>query len=139
MSLYKQFKTDANLEKEGILLELGQTDDGKPIAFRIARAGGGNVAFAKVMEAKMKPYRRQLQTDTLDPKVAERILREVYAEAVILGWENVQDEDGNEMEFSVENCIKLLTDLPELYLEIQQSSQKTALYRQMVREADAKN
>lgn len=139
MSLYKQFRTDEKLEKEGIFLELGVTDDGKPILIRIARAGGANVAFAKTMEAKMKPYRRQLQTETLDSKVAEKILMEVYAATVVLGWENVTDEHGKELNFTPENCVKLFTDLPDLYAEIQQSSQKVALFRQMEREADSKN
>ena len=34
MSLYKLFKTNENLETDGIWLEYGQTADGKPIEYQ---------------------------------------------------------------------------------------------------------
>lgn len=139
MSLYKQFKTNKELEKDGILLEYGLNSKGQPICIRIARAGGGNVQFSKRFEAKLKPFRRQVQNETLDPQLAEKLVREVYAESVVLGWENVEDEDGNELPFSVENAIKLFTDLPELFKDIQEQSGKMALFREEILEADSKN
>jgi len=139
MSLYKQFKTDNTLEKDGILLEYGENSKGKPICIRVARAGGSNNAYAKRMEARVKPYRRQIQNETMESALVERIVKEVYAETVVLGWENVEDENGNDMEFSVENCLKLFDDLPDLFRDIQEQSQRAALFRQEVREADAKN
>lgn len=87
----------------------------------------------------MKPYRRQIQNETMESALVERIVKEVYAETVVLGWENVEDENGNAMEFSVENCIKLFDDLPDLFRDIQEQSQRAALFRAEVREADAKN
>jgi hypothetical protein len=129
MSLYKQFKSDENLEKSGILLEYGFNSAGLPITIRIARAGGGNTAYSKRMEHKVKPYRRQIQTETIDTQVVEKLLREVYAETVVLGWENVEDGDGNPMAHSVSNCIKLFEDLPDLFKDIQEQSQRSALFR----------
>lgn len=139
MSLYKQFKTDNNLEKEGILLEYGTNSQGNPICIRVARAGGGNVAYAKRMEARVKPYRRQIQNETMETALIDRILKEVYAETVVLGWENVEDEKGDPLPFSTENCIKLFDDLPDLFKDIQEQSQRAALFREELREADAKN
>lgn len=139
MSLYKQFKTDNSLEKEGILLEYGENSKGKPIAIRIARAGGANKAYEKRMEIRVKPYRRQIQNEIIETALVEKIIKEVYAETIVLGWENVEDENGNDMEFSVENCLKLFDDLPDLFRDIQEQSQRAALFRQEVREADAKN
>jgi hypothetical protein len=139
MSLYSQFKTDGSLEKEGILLEYGTTPDDKPITIRIARAGGANSAYTKRMEAKVKPYRRQIQNETMEAALIDRILKEVYAETVVLGWENVQDEAGKVLPFTVENCIKVFTDLPDLFKDVQEQSQRAALFRADVLEADAKN
>ena len=45
-----------------------------------------------------------------------------------LGWEGVEDREGNPMGFSRENVVKLFTDLPELFLDVQQQSQKAALF-----------
>lgn len=139
MSLYKQFKTDKNVEKEGIVLNYGKNSKGADIEIRIARAGGANVQYAKLLEAKTKPYRRQIQNETLDNDVAEKITKEVYAKAVVLGWTGVEDENGKELEFSFENCMKLFDDLPDLWTDIQQQSTKAALFRADILEQDAKN
>lgn len=139
MSLYKQFKTDKNVEKEGIVLNYGKNSKGKDIEIRIARAGGANVQYAKLLEAKTKPYRRQIQNETLDNEVAEKITKEVYAKAVVMGWTGVEDENGKPLEFSSENCIKLFDDLPDLWMDIQQQSTKAALFRADILEQDAKN
>ena len=139
MSLYKQFKTDKNVEKEGIVLNYGKNSKGEDIEIRIARAGGANVQYAKLLEAKTKPYRRQIQNETLDNEVAEKITKEVYAKAVVMGWIGVEDENGKPLEFSSENCIKLFDDLPDLWMDIQQQSTKAALFRADILEQDAKN
>jgi hypothetical protein len=139
MSLYTQFQTDSNLEKTGILLEYGETEDGKPICIRIARAGGANKSFEKRMELETKPIRRQLQNETVNNAQLLKLLRKVYAETVVLGWENVQDPDGKDIPFTVENCIKLFEDLPDLFTDLQEQSRRAALFRQQAREADGKN
>lgn len=139
MSLYSQFQTDKDIEKTGVVLEYGKTKEGKIIAIRIARAGGANTRYTKLMEAATKPYRRQLQNETLDNDIAEGITQKVYAQSVILGWENVQDQNGNEMVFNVENCIKLFKDLPDLWADIQNQATRAALFRQEILEADSKN
>jgi len=139
MSLYKQFKTDTKLEKEGILLQYGTNSKGQPICIRVARAGAGNDQYVKRMEAKVKPHRRLIQNETIERAVLLSIIREVFAETVVLGWEGVEDENGKPLSFSKDNAIKLFTDLPDLFEDIQEQAQKAALFRADIREADAKN
>lgn len=148
-TLYKQFKTDDNVEKNGLLLQYGETAEGKPVTIRIARAGGANTQFQKRLEALTRPHRRQLQTETLSPKVAESLVRRAYAETVVLGWENVEfpvlDAEGNPTDavealpFTVDNCMRLFTDLPDLFADLQEQASKAALFRQDLLEADAGN
>lgn len=139
MSLYTTFKTDTELEKSGVLLNYGETREGKPINIRIARAGGANTQYLKKLEAAVKPHRRAIQLDAMDSKQLERILRQVYAEAVVLGWENVEDATGKPIPFNVQNCVKLFEDLPDLYADIQSQAQQVALFRESLREADSGN
>lgn len=139
MSLYKQFKTDSKIESQGVILDYGLNSKGDHIRIKVARAGGSNIRFAKTMAAKVKPYRRQIQNDTLDVSVMQDILKEVYAEAVVIGWEGVEDEDGKSMAYSPAAAVKLFTDLPDLFADIQEQAQQVALYRKVEREADAKN
>ena len=138
-NLFKQFATNPSIEREGVLLEYGSTDDGKPIRIRVARAGGANIKFTRLMEAKTKPYRRQIQAGTVDRVVLERLAREVYAEAVVIGWENVQNEDGEPMVYSVPTCIALFEKLPDLYEDIVEQSTRMALFRAEILEEDSKN
>lgn len=139
MSLYNTFETDKSLERDGIVLDYGFNSKNQPIQIRIARAGGANTKFAKVLEQKMKPYKRAIANDTMDNKVAEKLLIEAYADAVILGWEGVEDREGSPLEYNRDNVVKVLTDLPDLFIDIQQQSQKSALYRAELREAEQGN
>lgn len=138
-SLYKTFATNEQVEKEGVILEYGLNSAGKPIQIRVARAGGSNAKFAKALEAKTRPYRRQIQNETMDKDLELKVFMEVYVDSVILGWENVEDRAGKPLPFNRENCIKLLTDLPDLFHDIREQSQKSALFRAEIREIAAGN
>lgn len=139
MSLYKLFKTNENLETDGIWLEYGQTADGKPIRIKIARAGGHNVAFAKALEKATRPYKKAIQTGTLDDKTATRLYREVFADTVVLDWINVEGPDGQPMDFNKENVLKLFEDLPDLFADLREQANNVALFRDEVRETDLGN
>lgn len=139
MSIYNNFKTDPKIEKEGLWLQFGVTEDEKPIRIRIARAGGANIAFTKRMEHAVKPHRLSIQNESIDLSTINKISRQVYAETVVLDWENIKDENGVTMDFTVDNVIKLFTDLPDLFTEVQQQAAKGALFRAEIRATDAKN
>lgn len=139
MSLYKQYATDTNLEKSGIELQYGENANGDEIIIRVARAGGSNTAYTKRMEALVKPYRRQIQAETIDNKVLEKLVMQAFAETVVLGWENVEDRNGNPMEFNVANVIQLFTDLPDLFKDVQEQAQKAVLFREDILEVESKN
>ena len=133
-SIYDTYKTNPELETKGILFDCGP--EGK---FTLARAGGSNTRFAKVLEAKLRPLRRQMDNETLDNKVGESVLIEVFANSVILGWEGVKNEKGEDFPFSIVNCIKLLTDLPDLFTDIREQAMKWTNYRVAELEDDVKN
>lgn len=142
MSLFNQFETDPQLEKNGIRVEYvtGEEQEGeKPATFIIARAGGANVAYDNMMDQRLKPLRRRLQSDNVSNKELEVITREVVAATVVKGWENVKDKKGNPIEFSVNAAIELFKALPDLYEDIRQQANKASLYRAANLEAAAKN
>lgn len=147
MSLYDKFETDRSLEKTGIDLDYGpnkklpvnEKGEHPSTIIRIARAGGANDLYLKRLEAKAKPHRRQIQHETIERAQLENIVKEVYAETVVLSWENVTDRSGNLLEFTKENVLQVLSDLPDLYADIQAQAQTAALFRVEVRDLDAKN
>ena len=139
MSLYSQYKTDQDLEVNGIVLNYGKNDKGQNIDFRIARAGGGNTKFAKVAEAVLKPYRRQLNNETLDITVLDGLFRIIYAKAVVLGWSGVEDENGKSLEFNEQNVVKVFEDLPDVFADVRAAAEKASLFRRQALEDESKN
>lgn len=139
MSLYNLFKTDENLEKDGIWIEYGEASNGEPTRIKIARAGGQNTAFTKALDKATKPYRKAIQTGMLDDKTADRIYKDVFADKVVLDWMNVEGPDGKMMDFTKENVMKLFTDLPDLFADLREQAGNVSLFRAEVREADLGN
>ena len=139
MNLFKTFATSQDLERKGIDICYGKNSRGEDIIITIARAGGSNIAYNKAVEARTKNYRRQIQSETLSPEVAESITREIYADAVILGWSGVDDENDQPLEFTHANVITLLTKLPDLFDDLKDQATKAALFRSSILENDSKN
>lgn len=137
--LYDMFETDPAIENDGVVLEYGMNSKDEPIEIRVRRAGGANSAFAKVFELKSKPFKRLIQADKLDRETGDRLLRETYAETVVIGWKGVEDKEGKPMPFSKENVIRLFTDLPSLFRDVVAQSQNESLFRVAIREADSGN
>jgi len=133
-SIYDAFGANESFEKDGIDLDFGPA--GK---FRLARAGGSNKKFAKVLEARYRPYRRQADAGTLANEVAEKLMAEAYAEAVVLGWEGVTDRNGDPIPFNKDTCIALLLELPDLFSEIREQAGQFANYRLLETEDDLGN
>ncbi len=144
MSMYGLFKTDVNLEKKGIIIDYGE------FRVTIARAGGGNKKFAKLLEGKTKPYRRAIQTETMDSELAMGVLQKVYVDAVILNWETKNEdgewevgieapEGGPLLPFTSENILETFASLPDLFTDLQEQANKVALFRKEIMETDAGN
>lgn len=152
--LYKTFETDRDLEREGIFVNFGS------VKFCLARAGGRNKAFKDVFTAKAKRHRIELDNETLSDEVADRIMAEAYAEAVVLGWwtrkedekgepvlkngeeqwdDHIVNKEGKKVKYSIEECVKLLLDLPDLFSTLQSYAQKSANFRKELEAEDEGN
>ena len=115
-NIYELYETDAALEKKGIGLKFG------PALFIARRAGGANKEFEVKFNEKTRHLTTKLQVQSLPEDESERILKEVYAEAVIVGWEGVTDRTGNTLEFNVKNFVQVMTDLPTLWTALRQAA-----------------
>jgi hypothetical protein len=156
MGLFKTYKTDTKLEKKGV----AYTPDASTI-ITLARAGGANVKFGKLLDAKAKPFRRQIEAGTLDPELDRKMMAETYAEAVILNWETL-DEDGVPHQvieadpdladsyegsidamgcvpFNKNNVVVTLLALPDMFMDIQRNASQASTYQAAQRDADAGN
>ena len=151
MGLRAQFATDHSLETTGIIIDYG-TD-----RVKIARAGGANKAFVRLLDIKTKPFRRAIAVGAFDNEHSLLIMREIYAEAVILDWEHntgtltepkwekgIDPKDAGMtgkglLPVTVENVMKVFINLPDLFMDLQQQAQAGALFRTEINEADLGN
>jgi hypothetical protein len=149
-SLYDLYKTDSNLEKLGKEVIFA---DGA-VKIKLARAGGANQKFEKILTANSKPYRRAIQAELISNEKANELLMATYAEAVVMSWETlVEKEDGTEeyvnglmlegsddiQPATKENILKVFKAVPDLFKEIAEEANKLTNYRSYEKEEDAKN
>ncbi|WVW77404.1 tail assembly chaperone [Stenotrophomonas phage vB_SmaS_Bhz59] len=134
--LYAQYKTDPKLEVGGIFIDVGKNSKGEDTRFKIARAGGSNVQFQKALERETKPYKRAIQTKTLSDALAHTIYLRAFVAGVLLGWEGVEDENNQPLQFTFDNALKLFTDLPDLFAQLKEDASDVSLFREEVLEAD---
>jgi len=128
LNAYEMFETDKAVEESGVELDYGE------FQIKIARSGGSNQRYNKILEALVKPHQRAVQTETISRDVVNKILIEAHAKAVVVSWEGVKDRDGNLIEFSVAACIKLFNDLPDLFEDVKEQAAKTGLFRKQINE-----
>lgn len=134
-SPYEAFSMDEKREIQGIEFE---TPWG---TFILARPGGSNKAFKTRFNDLTSPYRiRGIDLEEImDDAESKRVFVQLYAETVVKGWRDVKDANGEQIPFSVENAIKLFTDLEDLFNVILQAAQKMSLFRAKLVEEDSKN
>ncbi len=141
-ALRKMFETDTAVERDGVWVEYAPG-----VEVRIARAGGSNKHFAKVMERLAKPHRRAIQTDSVDADVLRDIFIKAYAQAIIVDWKGFtkdlithDDADAEEeLTLNKDNVEAVLRAQPNLFTDIQKASDTISMYRAEINEADSGN
>jgi len=123
-SPYAMFGTDSALEAEkGVTIDYG------PFSITILRAGGSNRKYKNVTQREYRKRKHAIDSEQISEEESAKMLAEVYAESVIIGWKGVQDETGKDMKCSKANVVKLLTDLPELFHDIRSKAVSIELFR----------
>ena len=101
LDIFEKFATDETAEVNGATVEFGGTK------FIIARAG--NPKYSKLLTQLVDKNRAalDLKDDSADA-LSDRILVEVLATTVLLGWDNLNYQ-GKPMAYSIENASKILS------------------------------
>lgn len=149
-SPFAAFETDKSLEQIGVRVDYGA------YYFQVARAGGANTRFSDLLRKRMAPHKRAMATETMNDELADAIVRDVFAETVVLGWGRPgkdadgkptgKDEDGvitwrdgTDKAYSVDAVKELFQLLPDLATDLIKQANSSALYRAVIAELDAKN
>jgi hypothetical protein len=143
-SPFDMFATDKAKEADGIVLNYSDV-----FWIKIGRAGGSNDRYKSIMTEKLRPYRRAIQTDTIDEAASTRVMREAVAEGIVQEWGTgvypngkgfIPGPRGQEpIGFSVDNIVKVFEQLPDLFTDVYEQANKVSLFRSTEIEADAGN
>lgn len=147
MSLRSTFKTDRSLETDGVEVPVDINEhNGEPITINISRMGTSNKKYTKRLEAVMQPHQAALNNDSMPNELAGKLLRQVFVDTVLNGWNNLpkseltgDDKDTELLEFNRENALALFEEMPELYTDWSERAKKAATFREAVRNDIAKN
>ena len=150
LDFYNLYETDKDKEKNGVPFLFA---DGM-LRITLARAGGGNTRFARILAANSKPYKRAIQNEQLSDEKANDLMMKTYAEAVVMNWETeVKDENGAKafkkgifvkgqeglQPVTLENIVAVFKLVPDLFSDIMAEASKLSNYISYQREEDAKN
>lgn len=109
------------------------------IEFLIARKP--NPAFDEFMENEIGPHLASIRAGTFDKELDRQITKKAIAHTVLLGWENLQDDEGNDIPYSPEKAFEILTDpeFADIYKFILIMSSSQDLYRRKEEALASKN
>lgn len=130
---------DQTKEAEGVDIQYSPNSDGTIPTFRIRRLASSNQKYAKVLERITRPYRRQIDMNTIDPLLSDKLRRQAFIEGVLVSWENVQDAAGKAIMLSSQAAEMLFSTLPELFNDLETNARNSSMFRQEQQESDAKN
>lgn len=132
-SLYDLYTTNTDAEKNGVWVPIAGSE------FLMARAGGRNTKFKEAARKKFRPFAAAINNNTLADDVAEQLTVDVFVDTILLDWKNVPEppdpvtkefDPAKLIPFSKEAAKKLLTELPNLFDELQKQSMDLSNYQQ---------
>lgn len=128
-TIFDMFETDASVETIGVMLRYGPK-----IRILVARAGGANKQFEKIIKNLTKPHRQMLKAvqsgagSDADAETLEAIMQEAYSKTVVLGWEGITEKatknadgsftPGAVIECTPANVISLFKRIPQMWIDI---------------------
>lgn len=126
-----KYAIDRAREAQGAVVQI---DD---MEFTVRSASASNRGYRYALAMAAGRHREELQGDGIKAfEVHESILIEAFADCVILGWKNVTNGNGHELEFSRESCIKLMEDCPDIWDRIREAALDRERFRPLAAQED---
>jgi len=132
MTKLSDLRVDPALETEGVWVDFAAG-----VRLRIARLA--NPRFQERIFALA--HRNGAAESEPTKEERDQQLRRAVAETVLVGWDQVEEEDGSPMPYSPERALEVLSDpgLRDLYEFVLRRAQDVELYRRRRLEAHAGN
>jgi hypothetical protein len=104
--------------------------------WKVAKSGSDE--HTAIRESVIAPFKQLVALDQMPKGKMRSLMAEVTAKAILVDWDDVTDDDGNDLPYSVEAATKMLLETPELTEYISMYSVNHANYRAGVVDKNAK-
>lgn len=98
-----------------------------------------NLTFQRAVMRRQAPFKRKIENGTMDPKITREIMTRAMAEALILDWRKVVDNQGKEVPYSIDACEKALSNNEDLRDYISEFAMNLDNFKQEKKEEMGKN
>jgi hypothetical protein len=127
-NLHSLFSSNKDYEKDGVEFVISNT-----CSMVVRRFGGANVERVKSANAKYyKPYARIIQNGAMPEDQQRSLMIRAFVDACIVSWKGVCDDEGKEIPFTIDNAVKLFTELDELFESIFEYANDVKTYKEDV-------
>jgi len=134
MAKLSQLMTDPTKNEQGIWVDY---DDG----MRLRVCSTSKRAYEEARESLLRPHRRRIRDDRMSPSEIAEVIKPAVARHLLVDWEGLEDEDGNEIPYTPEKALELFNNplLEDLYVTVMEVAGKAGAFRRDSLEESAKN
>ena len=119
------YLTNTDAETEGVKVEVNDQ-----VAFIIRRAGGRNQDYRRALTEGYKKHKRRIDVDAMsNEELEEKILRPAFIKHVVVDWEGVEDENGDDVPFTLANCAEYFRVVPDVYATLSAIASDISYFR----------
>lgn len=134
MDLLDRYSTNKEHATEGVKMELGGGN-----WIKLAYAGPSNPTYASTLQRVIKPHSKNIKRGLLDENKDRELLAKVYAECIVQDWGGPSFKKHKIEKCTKANVLKLLTEKPEFFLDVQDLASNMEYFADDYVEAATKN
>lgn len=98
---------------------------------RLLIAGIRNSRYKAALESILKPHMNRIHNGLMGPEERLNLIKPAVARFILLGWENVDGEDGKPLPYSYQEALKVFSDpqMEEFYHFVIETATTAETYR----------
>lgn len=133
MKLKQQYKTDLEGSENGVWVPI----DGQGCALKIARMS--NLKYQNRRRELERPHQHLTRTTGIPAELANQIFNQCIAETILVDWQGVEDDEGNEVPYSKEVSYDYIVSMPDFKELVVSLAIDQNTFRQQTLDEDVKN
>lgn len=131
MAKLSQIKADAEKMKNGVWVNYSED-------IKLCIASINSPEYKKARKEALEPHQRRIRSGDITQDQVLNIIKPAIAKHVLVGWKNIQDDNGKTIDYSHEKALGFFND-PEMFdflnFVLEAASEKAAYKRDFVEES----